>query len=202
MASLNFNANAAIGMASQAPLLRAKQLRGQGLTSTALSRLVARGQLVRVAHGLYSPAGMAESAQSGLAIVAARVPQAVLCLLSALQFHGLTSALARQVWIAMPRGSHAPQLGYPPLKMVQCAPQVHAAGVELHDNAGVSIRVYSVAKTVADCFKHRHKVGLDVAIAALKEARASKRASTDALWQFAKINRVSAVMRPYMEAIE
>ncbi len=195
-------ANATTGAASQARLLRAKQLRMQGLTSTAMSRLVASGQWVRVARGLYSPTGMDTAAHISLAIVAARVPQAVLCLLSALQFHGLTSELARQVWIAMPRASHVPKLGYPPLKMVQCSAQALEAGVEVHAHEGVNIRVYSVAKTVADCFKHRNKIGLDVAIAALKEARANQRATVDELWQFAKINRVTAVMRPYMEAIE
>ena len=129
------------------------------------------------------------------------MPQAVFCLLTALQFHGLTTQLPRQVWLAMPRGSHAPRIDYPPIRMVQYSGQSYSQGIEVFERDQVLLRVYSVAKTVVDCFKHRSAIGLDVALEALKEARAGQRASADELWRFAKICRVANVMRPYLEAI-
>ena len=102
----------------------------------------------------------------------------------------------------MPRGSHTPHIDYPPVKMVQMARDVYSSGVEEHDRDGVTLRVYGIAKTVADCFKHRNKIGLDVALEALKDVRAKRLASADDLWQYAKICRMANVMRPYLEATE
>jgi predicted transcriptional regulator of viral defense system len=118
-----------------------------------------------------------------------------------LQIHELTTQLPRQVWIAMPQGSHTPKIDYPPLKMVQLARAPYAEGVELIQAEHVALRVYSVAKTVADCFKHRNKIGLDVAIEALKDALAQKKTSANDLWHFAKICRVAKVMRPYLDVL-
>jgi predicted transcriptional regulator of viral defense system len=134
--------------------------------------------------------------------VAARAPQAVFCLLTALQFHGLTTQLPRQVWIALPQGSHTPKMDYPPVKLTQYSGDAFKQGIETHRIDQVEIRVYSAAKTVADCFKHRNKIGLDVALEALKDARSQKKASADDLWRYAKICRVANVMRPYLEATE
>ena len=103
--------------------------------------------------------------------IATKVPQAVFCLLTALQFHGLTTQLPRQVWIAMPRGSHTPRIDYPPIKMVQFSGDAYTAGHRGTRVRQVKLRVYGAAKTVADCFKHRNKIGLDVALEALKDAR-------------------------------
>ena len=102
----------------------------------------------------------------------------------------------------MPRGSHVPRIDYPPIKMIQMTGGVYTAGVEEHLRDGVKLRVYGVAKTVADCFKHRNKIGLDVALEALKDVRAKRKATADDLWRYAKICRVANVMRPYLEAIE
>ena len=137
-----------------------------------------------------------------LATVAIKVPQAVFCLLSALQFHELTTQLPRQIWIAMPRGSHIPKIDYPPVKMIQFTGEAYAEGVEIYERDQVKLRVYSVAKTIADCFKHRNKIGLDVAIEALRDARARKKTSANDLWHYAKVCRVTNVMRPYLEVIE
>jgi predicted transcriptional regulator of viral defense system len=126
----------------------------------------------------------------------------VFCLLTALQFHELTTQLPRQVWIAMPRGSHVPRIAYPPLKMVQVSGEAYSAGIEVVERDQVPLRVYGVAKTVVDCFKHRNKIGLDVALEALRDARAQRKASADELWHYARICRVANVMRPYLEAIE
>ena len=109
--------------------------------------------------------------------------------------------LPRQVWIAMPRGSHSPRIDYPPIRMVQMAGRAHLSGVEEHLCNEVKVRIYSPAKTVVDCFKHRNKIGLDVALEALKDAWRTRKASADDLWRYAQDCRVATVMRPYMEAV-
>ena len=181
--------------------LRASDLADAGVPRAVLTRMAASGQLERAARGLYRLPDSGSSEHEGLVTVASKVPQAVVCLLSALQFHGLTTQLPWQVWIAMPRGSHVPRLEYPPIRMVQFTGEAYTQGIETHERDGVKMHVYSVAKTVADCFKHRNKIGMDVALEALKDARAQGRASFDDLWRCAKVCRVSNVMRPYMEAV-
>jgi predicted transcriptional regulator of viral defense system len=191
-----------LDLARQKGMLRPGDLQGVGAARVVLTRLTASGQLEKVGRGLYRLPGANASEHETLATVAAKVPQAVFCLLTALQFHGLTTQLPRQAWIAMPRGSHAPKIDYPPVKMVQFTGEAYAEGIEVFERDQVPLRVYSVAKTVADCFKHRNKIGLDVALEALRDARSQKKASADELWRFAKICRVANVMRPYLEAIE
>jgi predicted transcriptional regulator of viral defense system len=181
--------------------LRASELASAGVPRVVLTRMTASGQLERAARGLYRLPDSLGSEHEGLMTVATKVPQAVFCLLSALQFHGLTTQLPRQVWIAMPRGSHAPRIDHPPIKMVQLTGDAYSEGIESHLHDKVALRVYSVAKTVVDCFKHRNKIGLDVALEALKDARSQKKASADELWRYAKICRVANVMRPYLEAL-
>lgn len=181
--------------------LRASDLADAGVPRAVLTRMAASGQLERAARGLYRLPDSGSSEHEGLVTVASKVPQAVVCLLSALQFHGLTTQLPWQIWFAMPRGSHVPRLEYPPIRMVQFTGEAYTQGIETHERDGVKLHVYSVAKTVADCFKHRNKIGMDVALEALKDARAQGRASFDDLWRCAKVCRVSNVMRPYMEAV-
>ena len=181
--------------------LRASDLADAGVPRAVLTRMAASGQLERAARGLYRLPDSGSSEHEGLVTVASKVPQAVVCLLSALQFHGLTTQLPWQVWIAMPRGSHVPRLEYPPIRMVQFTGEAYTQGIETHERDGVKLHVYSVAKTVADCFKHRNKIGMNVALEALKDARAQGRATFDDLWRCAKVCRVSNVMRPYMEAV-
>lgn len=188
-------------LAQRKGLLRASDLQTIGAPRVVLSRMTAAGLLERVGRGLYRLPDHPGSEDEGLVAVAAKVPQAVFCLLTALQLHGLTTQLPRRVWIAMPRGSHAPRLDHPPLRMVQFSRESHAAGIEEQVRDGVRLRVYGVAKTVADCFKHRNTIGLDVALEALKEACARRLATADDLWRYAKVCRVANVMRPYMEAI-
>ena len=189
-------------LARRKSLLRPSDLAELGIPRVYLTRLTADGQLAKAGRGLYRLAETTLSENESLAIVAARVPQAVFCLLSALQFHALTTQLPRQVWIALPQGSHAPRIDYPPVKLIQYTGDAFTQGIETHRIDRVDLRVYSVAKTVADCFKHRNKIGLDVALEALKDARSQKKASADALWRYAKICRVANVMRPYLEAVE
>lgn len=183
-------------------LLRASDLNAIGVPRVVLSRMTKAGQLERVGRGLYRRSEATVSEHESLSAIATRVPQAVFCLLTALQFHELTTQLPRQVWITMPRGSHLPKIGYPPLRMIQASGEAYTAGIEVVVRDQVPLRIYSVAKTVADCFKHRNRIGIDVALEALRDARAQKTATTDELWRYAKICRVANVMRPYLEAIE
>ena len=185
--------------------LRASDLAHAGIRRVVLTRMTASGQLVRAARGLYRLPNASSSEHEGLATVARKVPQAVICLLSAWQFHGLTNQLPWQVWVATPRGSHVPRLDHPPIKMVQFTAEAYTHGIEAHERDDVTLRMYGAAKTVADCFKHGNKIGMDVALEALKDARAAGRkecrASFDDLWRCAKVCRVANVMRPYMEAM-
>lgn len=191
-----------LDLVRQNGMLRPGDLNGVGIARVVLTRLTACGQLEKVGRGLYKLPGINASEHETLASAATKVPQAVFCLLTALQFHSLTTQLPRQVWIAMPRGSHTPKIDYPPIKMVQFTGQAYTEGIEFFERDQVMLRVYGVAKTVADCFKHRNKIGLDVALEALRDARSQKKASTDELWHFAKICRVANVMRPYLEATQ
>ncbi len=190
-----------LDLAGQKGLLRAADLDAIEAPRIVLTRMTAAGLLDKVGRGLYRLPGHPASEHEGLATVATKVPQAVFCLLTALQFHELTTQLPRQIWIAMPRGSHVPRIDYPPLRMVQMSGHVYAEGVETVERDGVALRVYGVAKTVADCFKHRNKIGLDVALEALKDARIQRKASADELWRYATVCRVANVMRPYLEAV-
>ena len=182
--------------------LRPSDLDEMGVPRVYLTRLTASGQLKKAGRGLYRLPESSLSEHEGLVAVATRVPQAVFCLLTALQFHELTTQLPRRIWIAMLRGSHTPRIDYPPVKMIQFSGEAYAQGIEVHERDQVTLRVYGVAKTIADCFKHRNKIGLDVALEALKDARSRKKVSADDLWRYAKICRVANVMRPYLETVE
>lgn len=198
----NTHTDRLLDLARQKGIVRPADLDVRGIPRVYLTRLTTSGKLEKVGRGLYRlPDGVAPEDES-LALVAARVPQAVFCLLTALQFHELTTQLPRQVWIALPKGSHVPRIDYPPIKLVQYSGAAFTEGIETHRRDQVELQVYSVAKTVADCFKHRNKIGLDVALEALRDARREKKASADDLWRYAKICRVANVMRPYLEAIE
>lgn len=189
-------------LASKRGLVRARDLTADQIPRATLSRLVEAGRLTQVSRGLYALPDHPGSEHHQLAEVAVRSPQSVFCLLTALQFHQLTTQLPRQIWIAIPNKGHPPTLAYPPLRVVRFSGLALAKGIELHNVDGVPIRVYSVAKTVADCFKFRNKIGLDVALEALRECRRERRDTNDELWRYAKVCRVANVMRPYMESIE
>ena len=191
----------ALALAHQQGILRSKDLKESGIPRIVLARLSASGLLEKIGRGLYRVPGTATSEYESLSQVAARVPQAVFCLLTALQIHDLTTQLPREVWIAMPRGSHAPKVDYPPIRMIQFTGEAYSEGIEVIQRDQISLHVYSVAKTLADCFKHRNKIGLDVALEALKEARAQNKLIMDELWHHAKIARVTNIMRPYLESI-
>jgi len=141
------------------------------------------------------------SEHRSLAEACKRIPNGVICLLSALRFHELTTQSPLEVWLAIGEKAWRPRVEYPPLRIVRFASAALSAGVEEHRIDGVSVPVFIPAKTVADCFKYRNKIGLDVAIEALRECWRSKRCTMDDLWQYAKICRVQNVMRPYLESL-
>lgn len=180
---------------------RSRELVAAGLTRSEISRRVAAGQLTRVARGLYAMPGYQSGEHSSLIEVAKRTPRVVFCLLTALRFHELTTQAPHEVWIAIGNKDHPPRMSYPRLRTVRFAPEALAAGIETHKVDNTQIRVTSIAKTVADCFKFRSKVGLDVALEALREARRDRRVSADDLWRCARVDRVVDVMRPYLEAL-
>jgi predicted transcriptional regulator of viral defense system len=130
-----------------------------------------------------------------------RAPGAVVCLLSALSFHGIGTQLPYQVWLAIDVKAWPPREGYPPIRLVRFSGPALTEGVEVHELEGVPVRVYNPAKTVADCFKYRNKIGLDVALEALREVRRERRATMDELWHYAEVDRVAKVMLPYLEAL-
>jgi len=154
-----------------------------------------------VGRGLYALPDRPVSEHNTLAEVARKHPQAIVCLLSALRFHDLTTQSPFEVWLAIPNKARAPKMDYPPLRIVRFSGEALTVGVEDHVIDGVPVRVTSVARTVADCFKFRNKIGLDVALEALQEAWRAKRVSMDELWHYATLCRVTNVVRPYMESL-
>lgn len=191
-----------LDLASQGGLIRPRDLRAQGLPAVLLPRMVAKGLLVRVARGLYASPKRRVSEHETIAEAACKHPRAIVCLLSALRLHDLTTQSPFEVWLAIPNKARAPKSDYPPLRIVRFSASVLNDGIETHQIDGVPVRVTNIAHTVADCFKFRNKIGLDVAIEALKEAWRSKRVSMDELWRYATLCRVSRVMQPYMESLE
>lgn len=190
-----------LDLVEQHGLIRPRDLDTLGLSRMALTRLVKQGRLLRVGRGLYALPQRPTSEHATLAEVARRYPGAVVCLLSALRFHDITTQAPFEVWLAIPNKARAPRLDYPPLRIVRFAEPLLREGVEEHKVDGVTVRVTNVARTVVDCFKFRNKIGLDVALEALTEARRAKRASMDELWRYAAACRVTTVIRPYLESV-
>ncbi len=190
-----------IDLARSQGLIRPCDLVPLGIPRVSLTRAVRRGQLERVGRGLYGLPGREVSVHGALAEVARRVPKGIVCLLSALRFHGLTTQAPFEVWLAIENKAIAPKLDYPPLRIVRFSGGALTDGVEEHVVDGVTVRVTSVAKTVADCFKYRNKIGLDVALEALRSAWYEKRMTSDDLWHYAKVCRVANVMRPYLDSL-
>jgi predicted transcriptional regulator of viral defense system len=182
-------------------LVRPRDLKAHGVTRAHLSRLVSEGKVVREARGVYMATGHMPSTEHTLAHVAKRVPGAVFCLLTALRLHDLTTQSPARVWIALPEKARRPILDYPRLRVARFSGPAWTEGIDERRVEGVVIRVYSAAKTVADCFKYRNKVGIDVAVEALRDYSRKYRGGANELARFARICRVSRIMQPYMDAI-
>jgi predicted transcriptional regulator of viral defense system len=188
-------------MCGEMGIVRPRDVESAGIHREYLLRMCRNGELTRVGRGMYAQPDTLTSGDVTLAQAAKMAPDAVVCLLSALHFHNLTTQIPHQVWMAIGNKQWKPQIDYPPLKVVRFSGNAFTYGVEKHIIDRVPVKIYSPAKTVADCFKFRNKIGFDVAMEALRETWRNKKASMDELWKAAEVCRVANVMRPYLESI-
>ena len=190
-----------LALVRQHGLLRPRDLDRYGILRSYLHRLYQQGELVRLGRGLYALPSHDLTEHHDLAEVSKRVPHGVICLLSALRFHDLTTQLPHAVWLAIEQKAWRPEGFDLPLRLVHMSGEAFEAGVERHEIEGVPVRVYGAAKTVADAFKFRNRIGLDVAIEALRDFRRAHRPGMDELWHYAKVCRVARVIRPYLDML-
>jgi predicted transcriptional regulator of viral defense system len=192
----------ALEIARKQGIARARDFHAAGIAGTYLKRLCDQGRLVRLGRGLYQLADFEDfHAAHDLAQVARLVPRGVICLLSALRFHGLTTQLPRAVWLAVDHKARMPRVTPVPYEIVRASGAVFTSGHMAVTIEGVPVPIYDPAKTIADCFKHRRRVGLDVAVEALRDALRQRKASRADIWRYAAICRVQPIMRPYLEAL-
>jgi predicted transcriptional regulator of viral defense system len=182
-------------------VLRTRDLGTLGVPRVALQRAVDRGQVVRRARGVYVKPDHAATRHTDIAAVGARSPKAVVCLVSALEYHGLTTQVPHAVWIMIHKSSHRPTFNAPAVRVVRASGPALTAGVEKHRIEGVVVQMTTPAKTVADCFRYRDTVGTDVAVEALRDCLRKRKATPADIFEMAKVDRVARVMRPYLEAL-
>jgi predicted transcriptional regulator of viral defense system len=187
-------------LAREKGIIRAEDVEAAGISRNYLYRMHKEGLLEKRAVGLYTLPEAPVTENSSLAEVAKRLPHAVVCLISALSYHEITTQIPHEIWLTIPRGSWRPDVEYPPLNLTYVSGSAYSFGIQEYVLNGVAVKIYSPAKTVADCFKFRNKVGLDVAIEALREAWRSRKVTMDELVEAAEVDRVSKIMRPYLEA--
>jgi len=191
----------ALELLQEKVMVRAHEFARNGVAGETLQQLLRSGVLVRVSRGLYAAPDRALNEHDQLAQLAIKHPRVVFCLLTALQIHGLTTQAPHEVWVAISPNARAPQVEFPPLRVVRLSdPDIQIEQISL--DGVVRIPVTSAAKTVVDCFKFRNKIGLDVALEALKDAWRQKKVSMDDLWESAQLCRMTNVMRPYLECLE
>ncbi len=181
-------------------VLRASEAMRAGIHPDTLYSMRDAGTLERLSRGLYRLAESPALSNPDFVLVAQRIPNGVICLISALSFHDMTTQVPHEVYVALQRGAEEPRLDYPPLRSFRFTGKAFTEGIETHSLDGVRLRVYSTEKTLADCFKYRNKIGLDVALEALKLYAERKDVKVDEVMRYARICRVERVMRPYLEA--
>ena len=182
-------------------ILRPRDLDAYGIPRNYLARLHQRGLVDRIGRGLYMLPQADITRHHSLVAASRRVPHGIICLLSALHYHGLTTQAPFAVWLAIDNKAHRPRLQSLPIRLVRFSGPALTEGVEETQIEGVTVKIYNPAKTVADCFKYRHKIGLDVAIEALKDCRRQQKCTVTDLWHYAEICRVTAVIKPYLEVL-
>jgi len=187
---------------SDKPVLRTRDLIRAGLHPEQIRRYAQSGELEKVARGQYVIPGATLPDDMGLVMVATASPTAVVCLLTALRVHQIGTQAPSEIWIAIDRRTAKPRIDYPPTRVVRFSGAAYSFGIEIRDFGGVPVRLYSAAKTVADCFKYRNKIGLDIAVEALRDGLNRRLFTRDSLWEAACVCRVSRVMRPYLEAVQ
>jgi predicted transcriptional regulator of viral defense system len=182
-------------------IVRPKDLSSVVGSRSHLSNLARSGRIERIGRGLYRDSTSPISDNETYVELAKRVPLGVLCLSSALRYHELTTENPSEIWLAIERGAWTPKIDFPPVRIAHFSEPAFDFGIEIHPLKGAQLRVYSPAKTVADCFKFRSKIGTETAIQALRATYREKKATMDELWKAAKVCRVSNVIRPYMESL-
>lgn len=182
-------------------IARLAELRSAGVTAATVGRMERDGEIIRLARGLYQLPYALLDANHSLAEAAKRLPRGVVCLVSALAFHGLTDQLPKKVWMAIGKSDWAPKAEGVPIRVVRFTDSLLVESVEIHEIESVSVKVFGVAKTVADCFRHRSKIGLTVAIEGLQEALRQRKATPAEIARQADRGGVSTVIRPYLEAL-
>ena len=187
-------------LARNSGVVSASDIHSHGIHPEYLRRLCAKGELIRIDRGLYRLADADVTAHHGLAQAAKAVPKGVVCLLSALRFHEIGTQAPHEVWIAINRRAARPRIKQQKVRIVLFSGKSLTEGIEERIVEGVKVKIYSPAKTVTDCFKYRNKIGIDIALEALREALRGRKCSTDELWKYAKICKVTKTLRPYLEA--
>ena len=201
MTNRRTKADEVLALTRELGVLRIKDLTAQGIHPEHLRRLYKQGKLARVGRGLYRLPDADVTEYATLAMVSKRFPHGIICLLSALRFHDIGTQNPREVWVAFRRRTAIPQNTNLPVRFMSFSDASFSTGIEEHERENVPVRVTCPAKTIADCFKYRNKVGLDVAIEALREAVRSNKCSTNDLWHYSKVCRISNVIRPYLESV-
>ncbi len=182
-------------------MLRTSEAIRYGIHPRTLYAMRDAGKLECLSRGLYRIADLPPLGNPDLVAVSLKIPNGVICLISALAWHELTTQIPHEVYLALPRGTEPPRLAHPPIRVFWFTGKAHSEGIEIHEVDGVLVRIYGVEKTLADCFKYRNKIGLDTAVEALKRYVGSRRVQIDKLMAYARICRVEKVMRPYLEAL-
>jgi predicted transcriptional regulator of viral defense system len=190
-----------LALAQTRHLLRTRDVAAEGIHTGTLTRMARAGTLEKIGPGRYRLATSDVTESHSLVLACGIVPSGVVCLSTALLFHNIGTQLPRDVWLAVRRGTRVPSFAFPPVRVTRIAPALFDLGIEEHRIEGGVVRIYSVARTVVDCFRFRNKVGLDVAMEALIEARRSRRLDMNELDRVAKALRVDRVMRPYLEML-
>jgi len=185
----------------QGGILRTRDALRLGVRPRTLYRMRAEGDLEELGRGLYRVRGLPKLSNPDLVTISLKIPRGVICLISALAFHELTTQVPHQVWVALPRGTEPPRVPFPPNRIFWFTGPAFTQGVEVHKIDGIPVRVYSPEKTIADCFKYRNKIGLDVTLEALKLYLQRRKVKTDELLRYAAICRVERVIRPYLDAL-
>lgn len=201
MATHSTQREKALDLLGSRAMMRQKDFAARGIDPETLARLVREGVVVRPARGLYQLADGPVDARRTLAEAAALVPRGVICLVSALQFHGLSLQTPSSVWMAIERTAWRPRIDYPPLRFVRFTPTALSEGVEHHHIEGIDVAITDPARTIVDCFRYRNKVGIDVALEGLREGLQQRKATADQLWRYATKARIWPTMKPYVEAM-
>ena len=188
-------------LSPQKGMFRAGEAIKAGVHPRTLYAMRDKGVIERIGRGMYRFADLAPLGNPDLATVALKIPKGVICLISALAYHELTTEIPHEIYLALPRGAEPPRLDFPPLRVFWFSGPAFEGGIGQHVVDGIALKVYSPEKILADCFKYRNKIGLDVVLEALKFYRQRKRFQVDELMHYARVCRVEKVMRPYVEAL-